>query len=130
MNRHSEKRTKHKCPDCSYACPLPSDLKRHILRVHEGEKPIKCTWPGCEKTFSQRGNMKVHHRQHTGEKPFACDKCDKCFKAQGELKQHTLSIHLDPEVREKLKKYMCDTCGQAFESNYALKIHNLSLIHI
>ena len=56
-NRHSEKRTEHQCPDCSYACPLPSDLKRHILRVHKGEKPIKCPWPDCEKTFSEKGNM-------------------------------------------------------------------------
>ena len=65
----------------SHACDHPgceaAFAKRGNLAVHKrthtGEKPFRCDHPGCEASFTQRSHLVVHKRTHTGERPFRCE---------------------------------------------------------
>ncbi|KAJ9093188.1 hypothetical protein QFC21_006505 [Naganishia friedmannii] len=58
----------------AYTPPLPSHLPllrhdgpavAHRHRLHDtGEKPYKCTWPNCTRSFSVQSNLKRHAKVH------------------------------------------------------------------
>jgi hypothetical protein len=59
------------CPRNGRPFKAKYKLVNHI-RVHTGEKPFPCPFPGCGKVFARSENLKIHKRTHTGESAFSC----------------------------------------------------------
>ena len=46
------------CSQCGKRFWIPSELKYHVDRVHEGKKDFSC--PDCPKRFADKKNLKKH----------------------------------------------------------------------
>ena len=58
------------------------------LRAHTGDKPYKCTYPGCNASFTQNGSLKMHLELHQGIKKYKCDTCERRFCKKFNLDMH------------------------------------------
>lgn len=93
------------------------------FRSHTGERPHSCTV--CHKTFTRVFLLELHMRTHTGEKPFSCSFCDRSFRQRSDWKSH-LSTHAG-------KQYSCNFCSKSYIKRSSLVQHNMrahSVIHL
>lgn len=90
------------------------------LRVHTGEKPFLCMYPGCSRRFSRAENMKIHKRTHTGEKPFKCTfpDCGRRFGNSSDRKKHS-HVHVSD------RPYLCrlKECKKRYSEVTSLRKH-------
>lgn len=107
------------CPRSGQPFKAKYKLINHI-RVHTGEKPFACPFPGCGKLFARSENLKIHKRTHTGEKPFVCEfpGCDRRFANSSDRKKHS-------HVHTSDKPYICkiDGCNKSYTHPSSLRKH-------
>ncbi|KAM9838450.1 uncharacterized protein ACBR49_017166 [Aulostomus maculatus] len=87
------------------------------LRAPPGKslkKAYKCEV--CLKSFDRPCRLRIHQRNHTGEKPFECPDCDKCFKSKSLLSAHRRSHGGE-------RRFCCHECGKCFIHKQALVEH-------
>lgn len=51
-------------------------------------EPYVCDSPGCGKAFAIAGGLRIHKRVHNGEKPFKCSECGRGFAESSNLSKH------------------------------------------
>jgi len=107
------------CPRGGLAFKAKYKLINH-LRVHTGEKPFPCPFPGCGKLFARSENLKIHKRTHTGERPFVCEftGCGRRFANSSDRKKHS-------HVHTSDKPYICkvDGCNKTYTHPSSLRKH-------
>ena len=141
--------------DRSFTCK--SYLKKHQTRPHcqqnSGQPLVKarkeyiCNECDPRKSFKTKFQLKLHNYQHSGQKPFHCDKCDKQFVTKTKLKSH-LKTHegyicgregcdfktckwseLRKHIADRHKCFRCDDCLKTFANSNNLETHK-ETIHL
>ena len=138
LNFHDRENQRKPCEICKMEV---LDLQRH-MRIHDSKKENTCEI--CDKTFSNRGNLKIHLLTHEIKtKDFKCKYCSKEFTFLKYMNRHIELVHetadkvtceiCEKQIKPKLlylhqrqheePKFSCEICSKKFFRKGNLKLH-------
>ncbi len=126
--------------NCGCIC---EDYLLCFVLLSRNERPFVCNL--CGHAFSQKNNLNMHLRIHSGERPYQCHLCGKTFRTQGNsysiLRKTCIMLYLlinatvflIPASLDKHNRthtgerpFSCDVCEQRFTEKGALVRHKAS----
>ncbi|KAG2593686.1 hypothetical protein PVAP13_5NG012569 [Panicum virgatum] len=59
-------------------------------KVHNDDRPLKCSWKGCDMAFKWPWARTEHMRVHTGDRPYVCPEpgCEQTFRFVSDFSRH------------------------------------------
>ncbi|XP_020296096.1 zinc finger protein 2 homolog, partial [Pseudomyrmex gracilis] len=94
----------YECDKCEKTFKTKQTLSRHYQRQHsDSEKPYKCKFKKCNKSFYAKKKLTVHEIIHLLLRPHKCDKCEKPYKTKQALRRQYQRRHSDSEKPYKCK---------------------------
>ncbi|CAH1392686.1 unnamed protein product [Nezara viridula] len=102
------------CSICGRAFTCMRMLRHHTDIVHRKLRPYLCS--DCGHSAASRSSLRMHSRQHTGEKPYRCNECEYRTSDHNTLRRHKMR-------HTGAKHYTCPHCPYACIQSSTFKSH-------
>lgn len=133
------------CDQCGKSLRNKFMLRNHVKLQHP-KKSSNVLCAQCGKAFRYPSVLEQHMLEHTGERPFACTKCDARYRFAVNLRRHMNNVHsdvpafecwqcrrpfFDPNclrrhmrtVHTAERRYACTVCDKRFSTSTGLQVH-------
>ena len=130
------------CSICKKWYVFQTNLKAHLLRVHQGLKRFHCDF--CARSFFAKEEIREHiqssHLKYNLKFNCTFAGCTKFFKTKKQLYQHTSYVHSKTEhwnicnliklfLFSEIEEATCKICGKVFMNKVKLSDHKRSIHH-